>query len=394
MLCYLSSDEAELSLPVRYWTRDVKSWQESVDLIAESAKVSKTSLTKTIRASAKAYDLDCRCSWCGIPAEVTSRSGYSSTYSNGFSCHRNGRELIQLCGGCEALAQKRINQEQLERAHNKAKKVQDYLCEVSLSKKTKQATELTYSDAVLLHSVLVAADDRLDLALIGPLNTQVSRVASSPIAEKQIFDHLFELGVLIPSITSNANAFRIASSGEVEFDWSQVVWTVGPSFDHYSYQNLCQYLEQIIQQQPTDQGELLKLWQLTALAECQGVLMERAEFYRFNNYIVGEKTLHALLYALEIYSIPQVWSIIHSVTKNAASLKQSREYSGYHAQNTIPRSLIGFVDMSVKQGWTVNPRSRQSWYVEPTLTTAFFNRVLANYHDGFRRFNTKAIDSL
>ena len=69
--------------------------------------------------------------------------------------------------------------------------------------------------------------------------------------------------------------------------------------------------------------------------------------------------------------------------KNAAALSQHRDYDRRRALNTIPGTLISYVDRAVGEGWAVSSLLR-NWNEEPVLLTVLFNRVIGSGLPGFK----------
>jgi hypothetical protein len=126
-----------------------------------------------------------------------------------------------------------------------------------------------------------------------------------------------------------------------------------------------------------DADALVKLWRIVALTECRGHLQGHAEHFRLGDLEIGEKTEAAIWYALNHFSIAQVWGIINNAAQYAAAQRQARTKVAAYAAKLIPGSITGYVDRAVANQWTVYPRSRPSWHEEPTLTSLLFDRVLA-----------------
>jgi hypothetical protein len=123
-------------------------------------------------------------------------------------------------------------------------------------------------------------------------------------------------------------------------------------------------------------------------------LQEQVHEFRLPDYKFGPKTEEAIKHALETYSIPLVPRCILSVVKNAAALSVNRSYDRYRAKNTIPGSLISFVDRALSNNWEVFPRLRNWTEDEPILLTMLFDRVLKTGGSGFKSLHGSALRNL
>jgi hypothetical protein len=98
-----------------------------------------------------------------------------------------------------------------------------------------------------------------------------------------------------------------------------------------------------------------------------------------------------VLHALEHFSIPKVRREITNVVKNAAALSRHRDYVKRHALNTIPGTLINYVDRAVSEGWQVSPILHNWQNEEPILLTVLFNRVLRTGLPGFKTLSNSLL---
>jgi hypothetical protein len=103
---------------------------------------------------------------------------------------------------------------------------------------------------------------------------------------------------------------------------------------------------------------------------------------RLHSLLVGPKTDHALRYALQYFSIPQVRRAIKYVVKDAAAFSM-RGFNAHHSRNTIPLNLIRYVDRVLSNEWRLYPILKDWKHEEAVLTTMLFDRVLRTGQAGF-----------
>ncbi len=387
MLCFLSDDEEALQVVLRYWSRDESGWRESVKSLAEECGLRQYEFTRHLRSLAVAYDLNLRCAECGFPADVSSRTVYTSSYNHGSLSYssRYSRQLV--CPACADQIAEREQQVAQEAEERKGDMIHEVIA-AWVSEEVPELEELDFLDAFYLYAVLLGANEIDSSDDFGPWQDFSIPVAASLSATLEVFRHLFRKRLLIPSFESPVQAFNFDDPAVVaSFDPAWVKWQLNMSFWSYPFQTILNTLSSRIDAYCTSilPEDVEALWELVAMSECEGKLQESANYYDFKNFKIGDKTKHALVHALEKFSIPQVWGVIQSATKNSAAFLQTQESKGKrHAMNTIPGNIIRFVDTAIQRNWTVNARTRQHWMIEPTLTSLFFNRLLACHQDGFR----------
>ena len=141
-------------------------------------------------------------------------------------------------------------------------------------------------------------------------------------------------------------------------------------------------------------SSVVELWRLVAYDDALRHLLNEVNVYRLPDVRVGPKTDQAIWHALEHLSIPQVRREITNVVKNAAALSQRRDFVSRHALNTIPGSLISYVDRARSEGWQITPKLRDWQNEEPVLLTVLFNRVLRTGLSGFKTLSNSILTTM
>lgn len=394
-LCYLSGDQVAIEAAHRYWQqRDVKKWNETVEVIAQQFGIPKKDFITYVQSAAKAYNLGSRCYWCNSPEEVTSRASYISTYSRCFTFHRTKDGRKGLCPTCQQKLDERERHAQQKALEEKNLKIRDHLRRLESISPPIGEDKLTNTDAILLLSLLLASDRTKSGNNEVGIFRQAAMIAASTSTEIQIYARLFRNGAIYPYAGNDLNEFQLDEEGKLAFDFRRIEWSLCSSLQGIPYITLREKLEERVAQSRRDPEALMTLWEYVSVAECESCLLERADHYHFFNYMIGERTVAAFNHALENFPIPKVWSMIHSSTQYAAAKKQSREINGRHAQNLVPGSIIGYADRAIKDNWTVYSRGRSNWLDESILTSLFFNRILTDYPDAFRTATSTIIRSL
>lgn len=392
MLCHQTSDEPVVTIAQRYWAlNDEGKWVENVATIAEEFGLSKYELPAIVQAATSAHDLTSRCFWCESPEPMSTRASLTSVYSrkSGYRRYQEPRGA-QLCPTCEAK-----NQQQ----HAEAKQVEDRKRQETISQALTQAAqcqvrlkldEISPTDAAYFLALLFAADTKEDQDGV-EVFTLKGVLSGSERVDAEVCRRLFAIGAITPSAKASLDAFELHDNGKISFAWPNIPWELGPGIKDMANLTLCDQLSMFLDGPHATAADTEKMWLHVASAECETVLLDQLSNFYLGEYSVGDKTLQAFQYALERLSIPQVWGIIYSVTKHAASLKQSRTFSALHIRNMIPKMIISFVDRAFDQNWTVYARTRKEYHVEGFLTSVFFSRVLRQSSDGFHSATTKTI---
>ena len=392
MLCFQSDDEKAFQMALRYWSRDEGEWCESAKSLTEECGLRQHEFARYLKNHAIAYDLSSRCVECGFPAEISSRAAYSSSYDHG-SLTYFGYPRQLFCPACVDIVAKRAQQAaQDAEQHNR-----DLIHEAIIHWRGEggpDLEDLNLIDAFYLYAILFVVSELGGSDDFGPFKDFGVPVAASLPACTEVFRRLFMKRAIIPSFESPVSAFGFDDVAVISFYPDRVKWMLSINLCAYPVHTLMNALCTRIDAHAASarQEDVEVLWKLVAMSECESELQECANYYSFNDFEIGDKTRHALEYALEKFSIPQVWGVIWSATKHAASFLQSKASSGKrHAMNTIPGNIIRFVDHATQNNWTVYARTRKHWATEPFLTSLFFNRLLVGYPNGFRTITSATI---
>lgn len=392
MLCFQTSNERDIDLALRYWALNTDGkWAESAAAIADSHGCSQVELLALVQSSAFVHDLESCCFWCQSPVPLTTRTSWSSSYkrNSGFRQYQKPAGA-QFCPDCEAKNQ----QKQLEAAraeeYGRRAHINQALVQVAHRQVRLKLDELSTIDAVYFLALMLAAKTEVaqDDSEVFILN---GRLSGSESVDSEICQRLFAIGAITPSTKCNPDAVKVGSDGKISFAWQNVAWELGQGIKGIRCLNLCDDLSEFLDTQQVSPVEVETMWLHVASAECETVLLGQLNYYHLGDYVVDDKTLQAFHYALERLSIPQVWGIIYSVTKNAASLRQSRTYTAVQIRGMIPQMIISLVDRTFDQNWVVYARSRKQYHIEGSLTSIFFSRIMGEWSDAFRSATTITI---
>lgn len=389
ILCFRTSDQDALSMACDYWAAgDDAKWLHHVNHLSELHKTNRALLLKDVNRAAIAYDLSSRCSRCNTPSIASSRSGLGQF--RGFMSRQLNSKAVRLCPQCDEYVEDLLSTQRDIRLQEEKLAAAEFAKKLNTENTKHHVDSPTLIDAIYLYSVLESSDVS-EYGFSASLSFNViSKISGSELIDEKILAHLYKRGLIkLSEDSSNLSLNRPSNKAFVDLITAR--WQLSKIFEESSYTDLMMQLSETIDRHAPTQQEIQQLWEVVALAECQGKLLYEAGHYRFSNYQVGDKTNHALLYALKDYAIPRVWSIIQSTCKQIAADVQSGRVAAYKAYMYVPNSLIRFCDRATEQGWSVHARSRENWNTEAALTSLFFNRVLKHNKDGFRTLTSKTI---
>jgi hypothetical protein len=390
LLCFQTSDQAELTKACEYWAiGDDSKWLYSVKSLSDRHATNSTLLLKDVKQAASAYDLSDRCDWCKTPSIASKRSDMGRFQS--FTSRRGQSQLVNLCPQCDKRwVELGLIQQEKQRQKDR---VESVALIVKLNEQNSNASSeaLTLVDAVYLYATLQTSDisesgfeDSQSFSLKG-------NVSGSELVDKKIIEHLYKKGLIKISVLTSMDSIN-GENKKKPVDYIKAKWEISDRFNGCSYFDLMMELSEIINDLEPSQEEISSLWKVVALAECQRKLLEVAALYTFKNFSIGDKTNSAIMYILQDFSIPRAWSIIQSALKTLAARVQSGRIKSYLVITCVPNELEKFADRSIEESWNTYPLSRQNWDTEPVLTSLFFNRVLRGSKEHFRTLTTKMIN--
>lgn len=389
ILSFNTSDQEALTRACDYWAlNDDGKWLNNIDHLTDLHRLNRKLLLNDVNRAASAFDLSSRCYRCNTPSVATSRTNVGKF--QGFKFRRLNSKSLHLCSQCDEYVQDLIQtQVEIQRQKQKEEAVA-FIDELNAENIKETVDSLTLKDAVYFYSLLESSDVTEDGFNQVESFCLMGKISGSDLIDERIMGHLYKRGLIKLSKDTSSQAIN-RSSKKASINFIMARWQITDFFDGASYAELMMQLSEIISSLTPLQEEIQELWEVVALSECQGKLLYEAKQYRFSNYLIGEKTNHALLYVLKDYAIPRAWSIIQSVCKQIAADVQSGRLPAYMAHTYVPNSLIRFADRATEQQWNVYGRSRENWNAEAPLTSIFFNRLIKNSGEGFRTLTSASL---
>jgi hypothetical protein len=317
------------------------------------------------------------------PEELSSRSSFGNKLYGDFICTR----CLQA-----------RNQARLERQEEEERKRfaphREHIKTISRRNETFDYDKIAYVEAVIAFSIMLASDEACEAGSIKQ-SERLHLCESSSLSGK-LLARLFNVGVLRVDNDTGPHAVVIGEGGAWSYYPHMVNWRFSSDVEGRSFPQVLKQLGEIIDQRESDQDygdAVVELWKMLAYDDALSHLTNEVDSYCLPDIRVGPKTDEAIWHALEHFSIPQVRREITNVVKNAAALSQRRDFARRHAVNTIPGTLISYVDRAISEGWQISPQLRNWQNEEPVLLTVLFNRVLGTGLPGFKTLSNSLLTS-
>lgn len=375
-LCFCCPPEYT-QLALDYWSggsaEGTWAWEFSLDQITQRHTVLKKEILKRVNAAAVAVNLARRCVGCGTPQEISSRTALlQMSYGD------------HLCGDCRKRERDAEQKAKMDAEEQRRGACRAQVSKISQQNQTYGYEYIGYAEAVIAFAIMVTSDEACEDGSFH--GEDVAHLCSSKQLVADLLWRLFNSGVLRILDSTKPEALELREGSWLYYPL-KINWQFAVDADGRSYPEVMRLLGEVIDQResnPEFGGDVEELWTLLAYDDALSYLLQEVDEYRLPDVRVGPKTEQALRHALEYFSIPQVRREITNVVKNAAALAQHRDYHRRQALNTIPGTLISYVDRAVSEGWNLTPIHRNWQNEEPVLLTILFNRVLGTGLPGFK----------
>ena len=380
LLCFLTSDPAEVNLALEYWAVDSEGrWLTTVQAISERLGKPKHKITESIRGTVIAYDMRVRCSSCRGPRALNSRTDMSRA---------GWYNPSGLCNDCRA----RREQEQRDADGRKQRAAQERSAKIVETNAGRETAfdydSISYLDAILAYVVMLYSDSAVTCGLVGN-PAQLALCSDSLLSD--LLGRLFRNGILTIGADTPLDAIQPDIEGKLDrFSYYplKVKWQFAQSESGESFSEIFRQLGFTVDmraEHPEYVEAVSELWWMTALDSSVQYLREELDKYHgLSDFSVGEKMNEALTYALNRFSIPRLRYLLYRIAKNTAALSSRRDFNRRHALNTIPGNLIRDCDRALADRWDVKPFCFKWDQEEPRLVTILFDRVLTTGIEGFK----------
>jgi hypothetical protein len=389
-LCFLTDNDFHIELCLRYWTLDPnRKWREPFTTLLADTGLGQWHLTTLLRSACRAYLLYLRCKGCGVPLHVGNRSEFAPLTG---AILKSGRQLhTPMCTECEAQARAAAHEALTLEAERTSARVARVVQTMHAQARPVDFSTLSFVLSFTLYAVLVAADVGLEDPGIPPLASQTSPLTATPGLSEEIYLRLYEAGILLPSSSTNPNAFSLdAGTCSMKFAVREVPWVLAKDTLGRSLQEIQSVLfERLEHPEPT---AVEKLWYMVALDECKRYFESQCERYRFTEPgIYTDKVGAAIHHYLERCSIGQAWNIIYYAVKNLAALAQEGRHTRQHIYNMMPGAIRRYADFRLGNQNTIHPWRRASPTREAWVTSILLDKILKNGNVVFENLSGQAV---
>lgn len=254
VICLLTSDDETNNLCLAYWSlNQCGQWSSSLADLMKVAGKGQAALLALVRASSSAYISQIRCNGCGEPKQIFSRTDFD------VSKRRARRGVLYRCHDC-------IN------AHAEKS---DSLCESIVEHDSELFDQgpdpttapiiLSYTNAVLLYSVLLAAGEQWNGKTISPISAQIAKLAPTFDLAIAIYLHLQNEKIITPSFPPARRSFpNIGEDDYIMYMPQEVTWTLPDSIAEVPSSHFIESLELTMAE--FDAGAAADLWHTVAEA--------------------------------------------------------------------------------------------------------------------------------
>jgi hypothetical protein len=358
-------------------------WAATVDEISEQHGVPKKDVTKLVRLAAIAVNLEIRCGDCDFPQELSSRSSLTArVYGN------------YLCTACVQARNRALIERKEQEEKQRSAAQRNVITDACQRNQTFRYDDIAYLDAVIAFSIMLASDEACERGTFQ--QSDGLHLCTSAALSGKLLGRLFNAGILGMQKTTPWQAIELSDGNSWSYYPHLVHWKFAQDLDDRSFSTVMTLLGEIIDEREDDPeyGQAVaELWRMLAYDDALNHLTKEVDSYRLPDVRVGPKTEEAIWHALEHFSIPQVRREITNVVKNAAALSQHRDFVKRHALNTVPGTLISYVDRAVSEGWQISPILHNWQNEEPIVLTVLFNRVLGTGLPGFKTLSNGVLKS-
>ena len=374
----LHTEHEELTdIAPRYWALDATgSWLETVTALSAAKNIPASKIPKYVHEASTAYLDDVLCKSCMEPYAVKNRADFNRL---------NNYNKKYTCKGC--LKNEHDAEIQRQKDEDLIKKNLIHIELKKLSDREFDFSKISFMDAVYCH-VIQEASGCSFYDEIGSIENGNFFITPTQSKTNEIFQNLFRKQILTISENSPYSAFNIDEDGTIKYTTSKVNWIFSNDARNLDKSIIHKIIYETLEK--PDFQSLCNIWNKIAQDECESYFYEMCERYNLNNWSYTEKVAESIDYALNKYSIPQVWNFIFGEFKNLAALVQAKTYNKRHIENMFSGNIRRRVDRAVANGWNMTPWARRAFDRESYLTSFVFDNLFGGGNrdwDGITKSN-------
>lgn len=384
LICFLTESEVANDLCLRYWARTADGrWNETFQTLLSDTGLKKGEMILMLKTACRLHFPPHRCSRCGTPLSVATRSEYSSLAAAlGKSA---GDSPTQVCTSCSATLRAPRQSTKFFNPQGPRERVAEALKRLHENANLVDYTKLSIFHSCLLYAALISANMTPGDHVIPSLEDQTGELAPTPELASEVYGHLCAAGILLPALSSDLNAFDLDEhTGALTASVGVVDWTLAKDPSGTSIDEILAVLFQRLDQ-PTPK-DVEALWYLVAEDECRKYFVSQWERYNFAHpAIYSAKVATIIQLYLRKCSIGQMWNIIYYAVKNLAALTQEGRYTPQHVYNMLPGAIRRYAEYRLGNTQSPHPWRRQPPAKESWMTSILLDKILKAGDISFER---------
>lgn len=371
---FLTEDEELRDLCRQYWAQaETGEFTHRVSAIGALLNIRASEVTSRVGSSCGALCRDFRCSQCGTARRFKSRAEFAGVL-------RSDTSLPWTCSPCKDATRVKALELRDREARLRRELLASHLAEATRSGLTIDRLSLT--DLVYLVSVLRAGGTE-DMSAVRSLNRLTSRLSPTRTLDIEIVTTLYKRGIVCIHPESAAEAIVIEDGAFTSYYPMKVDWVL-PLRDPTPAKFL-EALEAILSnhgRRAEWRSEAAELHRTIALNECLEYLQLALAQHQLEAPL-GEKTIGVLRFALERFSVAQVYSYIWRAAKDAAAFRVRTHSTRDHAANTTPGAIQRMVERAIANNWKPDGFKRNFDAPQTVVSHVLFTLALRLPDGGF-----------
>jgi hypothetical protein len=187
VLCFNELGSNYVQLALDYWAgisvEGRWKWESSLEALSQLHGVPKKDIPKLVNSAATAFSQGRRCAHCNFPQEISSRST--------FVARSYGEHFCASCRHVMSEARQRKLDEEERQFYAAQRSV---IAEVSQRQEVCRYENVSYFDAILIFSILLASDEACDFGTFQ--QTENLHLCAGRATSSELLSRLFRAGIL------------------------------------------------------------------------------------------------------------------------------------------------------------------------------------------------------
>lgn len=352
----------------RHWAvKHNGKWNETIESIAKSEKISFNDLRTEAKVFSTAYDTNISCE-CGELKEIPNRSAYKPG--------KIGTRINYMCPKCIKNAKDITNNEKFKDLLYASRLKEEFLKNESAKKYN--FPEISCIDAIYTH--VLFGEFKTDS--FKEINIATTRKIFNLYENPSTIEMLYEKGILRLKKLTDMTPLTVSDTGTTHFDTSNAFYELScdqvgrSSFD----------IKEIILKKAlsADAETIYSIFEEVSIDECFSYFSEqwtKMNFEAENNFL---EVYFPIQYALNFYSVPEVFQHINEAVDQIALDVLKGHYEKDDALINFSSVLIRKVNYAKTSSWSMDIYNKSNSFPKSPLAEFLFNVLLGGrYRDWF-----------